>query len=39
MKLYKALALAGVLAVAGSASAEDYNRVAISYDNTHYGSM
>lgn len=37
MKLYKALALAGVLAVAGSASAEDYNRVAISYDNTHYG--
>ena len=37
MKLYKAFALAGVLAVAGSASAEDYNRVAISYDNTHYG--
>ena len=37
MKLYKALALAGVLAVAGSASAEDYNRVAISYDNTHFG--
>ena len=37
MKLYKTLALAGVLAVAGSASAEDYNRVAISYDNTHYG--
>ena len=37
MKLYKALALAGVLAVAGSASAEDYIRVALSYDNTHYG--
>ncbi len=37
MKLYKALALAGVMAVAGSAAAQDYNRVSISYDNTHYG--
>lgn len=37
MKIYKVIALAGVMAVAGSASAQDYNRVAISYDNTHYG--
>ena len=37
MKIYKTLALAGILAVAGSANAEDYNRVAISYDNTSYG--
>lgn len=37
MKLYKVFALAGVMAVAANASAQDYNRVSISYDNTHYG--
>ena len=37
MKNLKSLLVAGALLVAGSAMAEDYNRVGISYDNNHYG--
>lgn len=38
MKAFKALVLAGALAVTGSSMAQDYNRVAISYDNTRYSA-
>lgn len=37
MNKFKAIVLAGALAVAGTSMAEDYNRIAISYDNTSYG--
>lgn len=38
MKTINALMLAGALCVASSAMAQDYNRVAISYDNTRYSA-
>lgn len=38
MNAIKALMLAGAVCVAGSAMAQDYNRVAISYDNTRYSA-
>lgn len=38
MNAIKSLMLAGAVCVAGSAMAQDYNRVAISYDNTRYSA-
>lgn len=37
MKNLKSILVAGALVVAGSAMADGYNRVAISYDATHFG--
>lgn len=37
MKNLKLLLIAGTLVVAGSAMAQDYNRVGLSYNNDHYG--